>query len=150
MNIEVNADTAKVDKMLADFPAALARAQRQALKDIGQDVVSRATQAFRTPQLRPAPWAPRKPSKRDNGHPLLIKSGILRRSIEWKFNGVDTVIVGSDKKYAGYHQFGTRRMPARPFMPLDANGNLTPQMAQKVNRFIEKALSDELAKIIKK
>lgn len=102
MNIEVKVDTSKFDKMMSDFPTALARAQKRALMDIGQAVASRATMAFRNEPMRPSPWAPRKKSKRDDGHPLLIKSGSLRQSIGWKLQGNDTVVVGMDKKCAGY------------------------------------------------
>ena len=144
MNIEVKVDTSKFDKLLADFPTALARAQKRALMDIGQAVASRATMAFRNEPMRPSPWAPRKKSKRDDGHPLLIKSGSLRQSIGWKLEGDDTVVVGTDKKYAGYHQTGTKHMPARPFMPIDANGNLLPRVQRKIIKYVEDALSDEL------
>ena len=147
MNIEVKVDTSKLDRLLADFPVALARAQRQALMDIGQAVTSRATLAFRSPPMRPSPWVPRKPSKRDDGHPLLIKSGSLRQSIGWKLDGRDTVVSGTDRKYAGYHQTGTKRMPARPFFPVDRSGNLTPQMKSKINKLVEKAMIEELRNI---
>ena len=162
MKIEVNVDTSKLNRMLADFPAALARAQQRVLQDIGQAVASRATQAFRTPTMRPSPWAPRKPSytvkvnkktgkktKKLDAHPLLIKSGSLRQSIGWKLRVFDTaVVVGTDKEYASYHQFGTKHMPARPFMPIDKNGNLTPQMQQKINKIVEKVLAEEMGKIV--
>ena len=143
MKIEVNVDTSNLDQKLADFPVALARAQQRALQDIGQAVASRATLAFRTPTMRPSPWAPRKSGGK---WPLLIKSGSLRQSIGWKLRGNNTVVVGTDKKYAGYHQTGTKNMPARPFMPVDENGNLTPQMQQKINKIVEKALAEEMEK----
>ena len=81
IEVEVKVDTSKFDRTLADFPAKLATAQGRALRYIGQTVASRATMAFRNPALRPSPWAPRKPSKRDDGHPLLIRSGNLRQSV---------------------------------------------------------------------
>ena len=40
MNIEVKVDTSKFDKMMSDFPTALARAQKRALMDIGSEVAS--------------------------------------------------------------------------------------------------------------
>lgn len=160
MNVTVSIDTSKLDRMLADFPEALARAQKRALSDIGQAVASRATMAFRTPQMRPSPWAPRKPSyittvnkktgkktKKLDGHPLLIKTGALRQSIGWKLRGSYTVVVGTDRKYAPYHQLGTKHMPARPFMPVDAKGNLVPEMMRKINKITENILAEELAKI---
>ena len=120
--ITVTVDTSQLDKTLSDFPARMATAQKRALEYIGQKVASRATQAFRSPSLRPSPWEPRKSG---GNHPLLIKSGALRQSISWKLEGTDTVVIGSDKKYAIYHQEGTKHMPARPFFPIDKYGQLT-------------------------
>ena len=120
--ITVTVDTSQLDKTLSDFPARMAAAQKRALEYIGQKVASRATQAFRSPSLRPSPWEPRKSG---GNHPLLIKSGALRQSISWKLEGTDTVVIGSDKKYAIYHQEGTKKMKARPFFPIDKYGQLT-------------------------
>ena len=145
--ISVTIDTSDLTRKLADFPAALARAQKRALQDIGAAVASRATRAIRTVSLRPATWAPRKPSKRDDGHPLLIKSGDMRQSISWKLEGEDTVVVGSSMEYARYHQEGTKHMPARPFFPIDQYGQLVPEMASKIKRVIEKAYVEEMGKL---
>lgn len=148
--ININIDTSQLDKKLIDLksnvPYALRAGVERSLADIGQAVASRATLAFRSEPIRPSPWAPRKPSKRDDGHPLLIKSGSLRQSIGYKVVGKDTVVVGTDRKYAGYHQFGTKHMPARPFMPLDENGNLLPRMQLKINEIVEKSVAEELGK----
>ena len=157
IDVTISVDTSKIDRTLADFPAMVAAVQTRALAYIGQAVASRATLAFRTASFRPSPWAPRKPSyivtvnkktgkktKKLDNHPLLIKSGSLRQSISWKFSGDDAVVVGTDRKYAGYHQFGTKHMPARPFMPFDRNGNLTPAMAGKIEREIRRIVADEL------
>ena len=145
MKIEVNVDTSKFDRMMADFPAALARAQKSALEAIGAEVKSQAERAFKHPHYRPSPWAPRK-NNADPERPLLYKSGSLRQSIGWKLDGDDTVVVGTDKKYAGYHQTGTKHMPARPFMPVDKNGNLLPRVQRKINKIVDEALSEEMEK----
>ena len=142
---DIRADTSKFDRMMSDIPGALARAQERALQAIGAAVASRATRAFRSEPLRPAPWAPRKDKKAK--HPLLIKSGSLRQSISWRVTAPDTVQIGSDKKYASYHQEGTKNMPARPFFPVDKNGRLVPEMERKINRTVEKVFTDELKKI---
>ena len=146
MNIEVKVDTAKLERMLADFPEALARAQKSALKAIGAEVKSQAELAFKHPHYRPSPWAPRKSG---GDWPLLVKhpNGGLRASIESKLVGDDTVVVGTDKKYAGYHQFGTKHMPARPFMPVDKSGNLLPRVMRKIKKIVEESLAEELRKI---
>ena len=145
INVTVSVDTSRLDRLLHDFPATLARAQRKALSAIGAHVASEATRAFREPSLRPSPWAPRKDRKAK--HPLLIKSGALRQSISWRITAPDTVQIGSDKKYASYHQHGTKNMPARPFFPIDKSGRLTPRMMRKINADIEKAFTGELRKL---
>ena len=78
ISVTIDLDTSRFDRMMSDFPVRMAAAKRRALAAIGTAVASRAQLAFRTASLRPAPWAPRKPSKRDDGHPLLIRSGNLR------------------------------------------------------------------------
>jgi phage gpG-like protein len=65
------------------------------------------------------PWAPR---KRDYPWPILIKTGHLMRSAvtESEAGHVEGVgprdaFTGTNVFYAGFHQFGTSKMPARPF-----------------------------------
>ena len=161
MNVTITVNTSQFDQTLSRFPGALERAKTQALKDIGAAVVSRATQAFRTPAMRPSPWAPRKPTytvtvnkktgkktRKLDDHPLLIKSGALRQSIFWfKIHGDDSVTIMSDRKYAGYHQTGTKNMPARPFLPVDANGNLVPAMQRKIEKIVIEDYADEVRKM---
>lgn len=160
MNVAITFDKEMMKRMPGQCYDAIVRAKLRALSDIGQAVASRATMAFRTPKLRPSPWAPRKPSyivtvnkktkkktRKLDDHPLLIKSGVLRQSINWKLEDGDTVVIGTDKKYAGYHQLGTKKMPARPFMPVDAKGDLTPDMVRKINKLVANDVQEELAKI---
>ena len=145
MNVEIKVDTSGIDRMLSDISSAIERAKQQALKAIGAEVKSQAERSFRHPQYRASPWAPRKESKRDDGHPLLIKSGALRQSIGSKIEGTDTVVVGTDRKYARYHQTGTKNMPARPVFPVK-DGNLTPRVQRKVKGIVDKAFADALPK----
>lgn len=146
MNIEIKVDTSKLDRMLADFPAVLARAQRNALVVIGNVVKNRTTEAFRNPALRPSPWAPRKSGGK---WPLLIKhpKGGLWQSFRSELQGNDTVVIRTDKKYAGYHQNGTKNMPARPFFPIDKQGNLTPDCMRDIKEEVEDVYKNELRKI---
>lgn len=142
--ITVTIDTSDLTRKLADFPAALARAQRKALDYIGARVASDATRAFKNASLRPSPWAPRKDKKAT--HPLLIKhpEGGLWKSIDHRLEGDDTVVIGSDKKYAIYHQQGTKNMPARPFFPIDKYGQLTPRIMRKIKADVEAAYKEEI------
>jgi HK97 gp10 family phage protein len=45
----------------------------------------------------------------------LLRTGELRDSIRFEVEGL-TVTVGSHEKIAAYHEFGTPRMPPRPFL----------------------------------
>lgn len=45
-----------------------------------------------------------------------VDTGNLRRNIEHGVMGDDTAVVGTDVKYGKYVEFGTSRMPARPFL----------------------------------
>lgn len=67
------------------------------------------------------PWAPRKDSKT---HRLLQKTTLLRRSLRATAEASGAAVV-SDRKYAGFHQFGTRKMVARPFVPVSPDGRLS-------------------------
>lgn len=143
--ITVTIDTSDLTRKLADFPEALARAQRNALKVIGNVVKNHTTEAFRDPSYRPSPWAPRKDTKAK--HPLLIRSGDLRDNFRAVVTGPDTVVVGTKVKYAGYHQHGTKNMPARPFFPIDADGQLTPAAMRDIKDNVEAIYKKEIDKV---
>ena len=145
MTIEIKVDASKLDRMLADFPAALARAQKKALAGIGAEVASEATRAFRTPQLRPSPWAPRK-NNADPDRPLLYKHGDLQQNFRSVVTGPDTVVVRTKVKYAGYHQTGTKNMPARPFFPVK-DGKLTSDCMREIKEEVEDVFRNELRRI---
>ena len=146
MNIEISVDTSRLDRMMADFPDAMARAQRNALVVIGNSVKNLATDAFKNPALRPSPWAPRK-NNADPGRPLLYKSGDLKQNFRSVVTGPDTVVVGTKVEYARYHQHGTKKMPARPFLPVDKSGQLTPDCMREIKEAVEEAFAIELRKI---
>ena len=145
MKFEFKVDTSKFDRMLADIPAALARAQRNALVVIGNVVKNRTTEAFKTPELRPSPWAPRKSGGK---WPLLIKhpNGGLWQSFIREIKGDDSVVIRTDKKYARYHQTGTKHIPARPFFPVK-DGKLTPDCMREIKEEVEDVYRNELRKI---
>ena len=145
--ITVTIDTSDLTRKLEDFPEALARAQQNALKVIGNVVKNHTTDAFTHPEYRPSPWAPRKPSKRDDGHKLLIKSGDLQQNFRSVVTGPDTVVVGTKVEYAGYHQFGTKHMPARPFFPIDEHGQLTPTVQRDIKDNVEAIYKKEIDKV---
>ena len=54
----------------------------------------------------------------------LVDTGKLRLSMATSY-GARTINFGTNTKYAGFQQFGTRFIPARPFLPVTRSGDLT-------------------------
>jgi phage gpG-like protein len=147
----------KVTKVRDTIKPDLARKLRAAqnpqkvLRAMGTVFSSLATRAFNEAGLRPTPWAPLKPetlrAKAAKGHSegVLKATGTLMRSPRVTSVTNKTVKVGSDRKYAAYHQLGTKNgLPPRPFFPVDANGKLTPRATTLVNAAAKRALDAEL------
>lgn len=162
MSLNVTSDTLT--------PGLMAMARRFAdrrpiLQAMGQAVVSLAKRAFGDESLRPAAWAPvKKTAERFQSSAPLKRSGALWQSIRQINLTGDQVEVGTDRPYAGYHQFGTdpyvirpkvkkalfwmglahpvRKvnhpgLPARPFLPFDAQGEMTERGRQAVRQAAE-------------
>ena len=83
------------------------------------------------------PWAQLKPStlKRKKSGAILRETSALIGSIQFAgaTNSGATVIAGTD--YGIYHQFGTRKMVARPFM------GISPAHEQQIEKIFEDYLS---------
>lgn len=73
-------------------------------------------------------WRPLAPStverRRKGSSKPLIDTGLLRKSIAVKGEkqAVTFGVSGSANQYAPFHQFGTKRIPRRPFLPTDEAG----------------------------
>jgi phage gpG-like protein len=108
--------------------------------------------SFTNTGLRSATWKRR---KKNYGHPILLKSGALRKSIAVQQVTDDYCYVGSDRKYAAVHQFGSRKrrgrgsgIPARPFFPVrgtPTNARFTPKARDAVNRAIRRKVDSILS-----
>lgn len=112
------------DKITPDLRLKLVRVRRlePVLRAMGQAVVNIARRAFGDPALRPSPWAARKTT---SSKPILVKSGLLKRSPRVVDVTGRYVKVGTDRPYAAVHQFGSKKskgrgsgIPARPYFPL--------------------------------
>ena len=55
--------------------------------------------------------------------PLFVSTGTLKKSFFVDGAGNDSVAVATPVPYAKYHEYGTSKMPARPVMPIDPQGN---------------------------
>jgi phage virion morphogenesis protein len=73
--------------------------------------------------------------RRGGGNSLLFLSGNLQNNMERQVDG-DTILVGSPMEYAVFHQEGTSKMAARPFLGLNA-GNIQG-LQDRVDEFMEK------------
>jgi phage gpG-like protein len=117
------------------------------LRAAGAALAAASTRTFREPDFRPAPWAPLKPEtlKRKKGRGgILIDNALLWRSILAAEPSGNEVEVGTDRTYALFHQFGTRRMPARPFIPVQGD-TLAPRAAESVAEAMGAAIAALLA-----
>jgi phage gpG-like protein len=77
-------------------------------------------------------WAP----LRSRAGKPLVRTGELRQSFGSRANGSEFSI-GSQLSFAGFHQEGTRKMPARPMVP---EGELGPEWAQTLETEIDQAM----------
>jgi len=86
------------------------------LDELGQDEKARVLMRFEHGEAPDGTtWqALKQPRPRGGGKPLQ-DTGVLMGSITAQVHG-NTLQVGSATDYAHYHQFGTKHIPARPFL----------------------------------
>lgn len=91
-------------------------------------------------------WAPLSPKYRVwkqrhyPGQPILVREGRLRESVRWGGTGLGAggifqaerqfVVAGTAIPYGQFHQTGTSRMPARPFLPTPDPAVFAPLMKE--------------------
>lgn len=63
-------------------------------------------------------WQKSKAAKKEN-RKTLNKTGTLQRSIHRTDAENGSVMVGTNAPYGEYHQFGTKKLPPRPFIAID-------------------------------
>ena len=111
------------------------------LRAMGTAVVALGQRAFTEAALRPSTWAARakEPKK---AHPLLWDTGDLHDSIRLGAITRKSVNIVAHVPYAAAHQLGyePNNLPARPFLPFDKQGSLTPKGATQVERALRAAL----------
>jgi len=69
-------------------------------------------------------WAAPVEADRKSDPALLVATGALRASLTGEGSGETSELqmrFGTDVPYAHFHQYGTSRMPARPFMGMPTN-----------------------------
>lgn len=149
----------KRDDVTPDLQKKLAATKdlRPILEAGGLQLVSWTQAAFEDPSKRILPW----PARRSGTNPLLKKNGALQQSIRVASVSANSVVVGTDRKYAAFHQLGTKPytikpkvkralfwpgakhpvkivrhpgLPARPFFPFSPSGRMMPAAQERVRK----------------
>lgn len=83
------------------------------LREIGDDEVTRTLLRFESASAPDGrAWQPLKTRQGQT----LVDTGVLRNSIKKQIYGGVLLEIGTNTPYAAFHQFGTRHIPARPFL----------------------------------
>lgn len=110
---------------------------RTLTKNVGETLVSLVRDGFEG-EHDPygSPWE----ALKERSGRILQDTGRLRNS--WHQSGAtnDSVTVSASADYAGYHQNGTSKMPARPMVPRE--GALPPKWADEVKATAQDVLDD--------
>lgn len=92
---------------------------RTMLRRSGKDIAARTKERLERDKYSPdgVPWDPWSASYAASGRgkSLLDRTGAMKRSIR-PYNTRKTLAVEAFSPYAKYHQSGTKKMPARPFL----------------------------------
>lgn len=78
-----------------------------------------------------------KDKKTANGQPILVKKGALRRSLKITKKTTSLIIISTNIPYAGYHNFGTKKLPQRKFLG----------KSEALKKECKKIISSEIKKI---
>lgn len=86
--------------------------------------------------LKPATWRYKKTDK------ILYEEGTLRGSLYiWSSDSEARIGVNATSKgypYPIVHQFGSKHVPARPFLPIDSEGNMYKEVVNEIlNMLVE-------------
>lgn len=84
------------------------------------------------------------------GRPLLVREGTLRESVTWHSGAGlgaggffdarrDSVVAGTTVAHGKYHMDGSKRMPARPFLPTPDPAVFAPLMQRWIIRAARKS-----------
>jgi len=121
-----------------------AMAEAELMRNLGEAGAAIATRAFREDTLRPLPWPPHSPRTHATWPLLMPPKAHLWRSIRVTSYDARHATVGTDRPYAPYLQFGTRKMPARPFLPFFAPNMPTPMLVTALQQRAEQYLRNVL------
>ena len=137
MQVSFNVQDAEVKAMLKKLKRKTGDL-KPALKDISIYMKKEVMTNFKK-QGRPS-WKPLSPAyavykarKAGGGKPVLEFHGKLKQSINAKSDS-NKAETKTGVKYGVYHQTGTKKMPARPFMPNSKNPDMPPFDTSVINK----------------
>lgn len=137
IQIDVDADDAL--KRLLNIVDGLEQA-RPLYKTLGETLTNLHQDRFDA-QISPTgqAWAPLSPktAKRKQFGRILYRSGVLRNTLRYNASSRE-VRFGTDRKYGIYHQFGTRHMPARPWLGVSQSDEKV--LMQKTTDYIRRII----------
>ncbi len=84
-------------------------------------------------------WSPLKPKTlkyKPRNKPILERSGLMRSAVRVDIEG-SSVKARVNVAYAQFHQYGTRKMPQRRFLPFDNQGRPSPTLENEINEILE-------------
>lgn len=155
----INFDASELERVLHNAANHLTHTA-PLMRDISRALLSETMMNFQFGG-RPA-WAGLSPvtlaRRAHGGGAILQDSGLLKKSINASHTD-DTATVGSNSEYAATHQFGAKQgefgrsdrntplpwgdIPARPFIPMDKNGDISYDgflaVREVVNRYLASA-----------
>lgn len=106
-------------------------------RTIGNIGVEETHHAFATESWNGSKWPKH---RRPQGHPLLQKTGRMKASVRVDVANSKRVKWSAHVPYADFHNAGTSRIPQRRFIG----------MTDRVRRRIDKAIKDEMQKVLSK
>lgn len=130
----------------------LGRSARETLPGVAARALASASiESFRDPALRPAPWPPLAPSTpgRAAGKTMLVDTGNMRAGIMAAGPSVNVSARAGKRQfpYPVVHQYGSRTVPARPFIPVLPDGRMSPRAEKRLAAAMEDALKAVARKV---
>jgi len=144
MQVQFNVQDKDVKAMLLKLQSKTGNL-KPALRDIGIYMKKEVMDNFAA-EGRPNRWHPlskkyaaRKAESMGAGKPILERSGAMKQRMNVRASGTSASVFTGIKGYPVYHQTGTRKMVARPFMPDRKNQNIPPFHTGGIN-YIKKII----------
>lgn len=136
--MRVSVDDAEVKAMLRKL-GRKTKVMKPAMRDISVYMKHEVLKNFEA-QGRPDKWKPLseryarfKSLSAGSGKPILEFHGKLKQSINTRYTN-NNAMARTGVLYGVYQQTGTRKMPARPFMPDSKNPNMPPFDSKGIER----------------